>query len=121
MAAVVLAGEMTTEIIVTMTGAGGLEAEVLVIEGAEAEEVEGGVEARLGIGKVVLKEGRRSNSGIERGNSRNLLTSMKIVTITMTVMVVDKMEGSTMTPSSSLMNTTIHPIDIVRWSTGSLF
>lgn len=128
---VALIEEMMTEIIVTMIGGvGGLEAEVLHVEGDEAEAlVEEGI--RVQSGKAVLREGLRLSNGIGKENRQKLLIRMIIATVTMvtTTMTLNKMINSiiihsirrrTSSSSSSMEDTTIDPIGTVWWSTGSL-
>lgn len=125
---VALIEEMMTEIIVTMIGGvGGLEAEVLHVEGDEAEAlVEEGI--RVQSGKAVLREGLRLSNGIGKENRQKLLIRMIIATVTMvtTTMTLNKMINSiiihsirrrTSSSSSSMEDTTIDPIGTV-WLVG---
>ncbi|RVX11983.1 Splicing factor U2af small subunit A [Vitis vinifera] len=120
---VALIEEMMTEIIVTMIGGvGGLEAEVLHVEGDEAEAlVEEGI--RVQSGKAVLREGLRLSNGIGKENRQKLLIRMIIATVTMvtTTMTLNKMINSiiihsirrrTSSSSSSMEDTTIDPIEL---------
>ncbi|KAL6998140.1 hypothetical protein U1Q18_008266 [Sarracenia purpurea var. burkii] len=94
-----------TEITASMIGAGGLEAEVPG-EGEDEAEVLGKEEIGAHLGKAVLREGQRLNSGIGKGNRWNLLTRMTRVTMIMTTtMALQRMENSINTLISSSTDT----------------
>ncbi|GMP50068.1 hypothetical protein CsSME_00016830 [Camellia sinensis var. sinensis] len=114
--AVVLVGEVVmTEIIATVIGAGGLEAEVQD-KGEDEAEAPGNREIGAQLGKAVLREEQRSSSGIGKGNKQNLLTRMVIATMIMTTVAVAwlRMENVMMTvinnsTSKSMEVTTTDP------------
>ncbi|XP_028058762.1 uncharacterized protein LOC114262608 isoform X1 [Camellia sinensis] len=114
--AVVLVGEVVmTEIIATVIGAGGLEAEVQD-KGEDEAEAPGNREIGAQLGKAVLREEQRSSSGIGKGNKQNLLTRMVIATMIMTTVAVAllRMENIMMTvinnsTSKSMEVTTTDP------------
>ena len=90
---VFLVEEMMTEIIVTMIGVGGLEAEVLHVEEDEAKApVEEGI--RVQSGRAVLREGLKLSNGIGKENKQMLQIRMIIVTMTMVTTTFNQMMNS---------------------------
>jgi len=114
-AVVMVVGEVMTEIAATMNGGGGLEAGVQD-EAEDEAEAQGNREIGARLGKTVLREEQRLNSGIGKGNKQNLLTRMVIVTmVIMTTMAIalHRMENSMITLSSRMEVTTTNPSGIV--------
>lgn len=114
MVAAVLVDEMIIGII-TMRGAGGIEAEVLDAEEDAAEVLQaGGIEVLL-LERAVLKEGLRLSSGTGRENRPHLvIETAKIQTMTRTAMVMHGMGVLTMilSTSRSFTDTYIDPTGI---------
>lgn len=86
-AAVVMAVEVIMQIIARMIGAGGLEARAQA-GGEDEAGVLAEKETEVQLGKAVLRGGQKLSNGIEKRNRPNLVTRILIMSIMMTITVM---------------------------------